>query len=44
MDWQARLQAYLAPRVAMVDEALARCLAYDLPLPRVPKPQSCAEC
>ncbi len=35
MDWQARLQAYLAPRVAMVDEALARCLAYHLPLPRV---------
>lgn len=35
MDWRARLQEYLSPRVSLVNEALARALAYESSLPRV---------
>ncbi|GIV10752.1 MAG: farnesyl-diphosphate synthase [Fimbriimonadales bacterium] len=35
MDWRARLHEYLSPRVSLVNEALARVLAYEPSLPRV---------
>ena len=35
MDWQARLQEYLAPRTAQVNAALERYLSESPPLPRV---------